>query len=467
MPHGYGLRTYFVLRERVKNMKHWLKQARSSLGLQAGVAIVGLRERAEDIMKHWLKRTRSSFRLRVAVIIVSVICLVFGAIFVPSKADRGLTAVDSELQKKTKPEAGFYRPTPAQWAKLTVQPVEMQSFPSELLTEGKIAFDEDRATRIYSPYAGRVTKLLVAPGDVVQKGQLIFAVDAADSADTQKDFIAALSDLNKARSQLNLATIVEQRMANLLKDKAMALKDWQEAQANLTAAQNDLRTAEIAQQAVRNRLRLIGKTDEEINTFEKTGVISPDAPVYSPLTGTILQRNIGPDQYVDAGGAGGDPIYRIGDVSNVWLAVYVRETDAAKVKLGQTVRFTVLALPGLVFESTIKYVAASLEPSSRRLFVRASIDNSDGLLRPEMFANVRIIVDKGQPSLAVPRGAVVHEGDAAHLWVARDGDAIEFRQIKTGLTDGPMIQVLNGLKAGEKVITKGSLFIDRAAAGEG
>ena len=409
-----------------------------------------------------IKYSRISMILPVrwqVMIVAVVLCVVSGGVLVASRADRDVV----ELQSQAKSAAAAFRPTPAQWGRLTVQPVEMQSFASELRTEGKIAFDEDRATRIFSPYAGRVKNLVVGPGDIVRPGQLIFVVDAADSADTQKDFIGALSDLNKARSQLSLATIVEQRMANLLKDKAMALKDWQEAEANLVAAKETVRTSEIALQAVRNRLRLIGKTDEEVNAFEKTGAISPDAPVYAPLAGTILQRNIGPGQYVDAGGTGGDPIYRIGDVSKVWLAIYVRETDAAKVRLGQTIRFTVLSYPGRVFESTINYVAASLEPSSRRLFVRSLIDHPDGLLRPEMFANVRIVVDEGEPSPAVPRDAVVYEGAAARAWVVGNDNSVELRHVMTGLTSGQMVQVLDGLKSSEKVITKGSLFIDRAA----
>ncbi len=323
--------------------------------------------------------------------------------------------------------------------------------------------DEDRTTRIYSPYAGRVKRLLAAPGDVVEQGQQIFIIDATDSVETQKDFVSAIADLNKARSQVNLTTIAERRVANLIKDKAMAQKDWDEAQANLVAAQNDLRSAEVAIQAVRNRLRLIGKTDEEIDTFEKTGVISPDAPVYSPLAGTILQRRIGPGQYVDAGASDAEPIYRVGDISKVWLLAYVRESDASQVKLGQKIQFTVLTHPGRVFEDRINYVASSFDTETRRLVVRAAIDNSDGQLRPEMFANVDIAIDEGAPTPAVPRNAIVYEGDTARVWIARADGAVELRYVKTGLTSGSMVQVLSGLKPGEKVVTGGSLFIDRGA----
>lgn len=379
------------------------------------------------------------------------------------KTDRGSVAANAKLGSQISREAGLFHPTAAQWATLTVQPVEVQAFRSGFRTEGKIVIDEDRTTRIYSPYAGRVKQLLAAPGDVVGQGQQIFIIDATDSVETQKDFVAAIADLNKARSQVNLTTIAERRVANLIKDKAMSQKDWEETQANLVAAQNDLRTAEIALQAVRNRLRLLGKTDQEIDTFEKTGVISPDAPVYSPLAGTILQRRIGPGQYVDAGASDAEPIYRVGDVSKVWLVAYVRESDASQVKLGQRIQFSVLTHRGRVFEGQINFVASSFDPDTRRLVVRATMDNSEGLLRPEMFANVDIAVDEGAPTPAVLRNAIVYEGDTARVWIARADGAVELRLVETGLSSGSMVQVLRGLKPGEKVITGGSLFIDRGA----
>jgi cobalt-zinc-cadmium efflux system membrane fusion protein len=106
-----------------------------------------------------------------------------------------------------------------------------------------------------------------------------------------------------------------------------------------------------------------------------------------------------------------------------------------------------------------------LDPSTRRLLVRATIDNSAGALKPEMFASVRIMVGDVATTLAVPRCAVMYEGNGARVRVVHDDKTIELRPIKTGLADGDMVQVLDGLAPGEKVITKGSLFIDRAAGG--
>jgi membrane fusion protein, heavy metal efflux system len=358
---------------------------------------------------------------------------------------------------------GFFRPTPSHWASLSVEPVRLMRFRSGFSTEGKITIDEDRATRVYSQYAGRVVKLGVGTGDRVQKGDALFVIEATDSIEAQKDFVSALGDLNKTKSQVNLTTIAERRLSNLYKDKAMSLKEWEESQANLTAAKNDMRTAEIGLQAIRNRLRLLGKTDAEVQAFENTGVISPDAPVYSPIAGTVLQRRIGPGQFLDAGASSAEPAMLIGETSKVWLVVYVREGDADGVRMNQPVSFTVLTLPGQVFEARVSYIASSLEPTSRRLLVRATVDNPDGRLKPEMFANARITIGETQASPAVPRDAVIYEGDQARLWVTHDDGAIELRRVKIGLTDGGFAQVVSGLGANEKVIARGSLFIDRAA----
>lgn len=399
----------------------------------------------------------------------ALILLVVGGVSVAaylqmSMASRGSTPPDTAHKAKDLIGDGRFHPTGSQWSMLTVQPVEQHRFRTEVMTEGKISADEDRITRVFSPYAGRVVKILAAPGEKVEQGRPLFVIEAADSVQAQNDFITAVTALNKARSQVELTQIVEQRLASLYKNKAMPLKDWQEAQANLTAAKNDLRSAEIALQAVRNRLRLLGKSDDEIDTFEKTGLITPDAPVRAPLSGTILQRKIGPGQFLDAGANASEPAYSIGDVSKVWLVAYVRESDATKVAVGQKLEFSVLAYPDRVFAAKVDYVAASLDPSSRRLMVRANIDNPDGLLKAEMFASVAVIVDDNGPMTAIPREAVVYEGSVARVWVARDDQAIELRPVKVGLVGGGLVQVLDGLAPGEKIITRGSLFIDRMAS---
>ena len=192
-------------------------------------------------------------------------------------------------------------------------------------------------------------------------------------------------------------------------------------------------------------------------------MINPATPIYAPLAGTIVQRKVGPGEYV--GSSASDPVFIIGDLSTVWVAAYIRETEASMVRIGQAVYFTVLAYPEEAFPANISYVAAALDPTTRRLLVRATVNNAAGLLEPEMFASVKILTGEGDTALAVPRDAVIYDGGAARVWLVRDDKGIELRRIKVGLTNGNVIEVLEGLAPGDRVISKGSLLIDRVAMG--
>jgi cobalt-zinc-cadmium efflux system membrane fusion protein len=369
----------------------------------------------------------------------------------------------SEVSSQSRKGLPRYTPTPAEWASLTIQPVTERAFRAEHVTEGKIAVDEDRATPVFSPYAGRVTKLLARPGDSVVQGQPLFVIEAADTVQAQNDFIATTTASNKARSALDLAQLQEKRAKDLFEGKAVALKDYQQAQATLIQAQNDLRSSQTALEAARNKLRILGLTDEAISTFLEKGHIDPQTTIYSPITGTVVQRKIGPGQYVNSGAS--DPVFVIGNLSTVWLTAFVRESDASNVAVGQEIAFNILALPGRSLSARINYVAAAIDPATRRLLVRATVDNKDGRLKPEMFANVTIYSASDHPAIGVPKQALIYESDQVRVWVAHEDKTIELRQIKPGLTNGDLVEVEGNLKPGEQIVTRGSLFIDRAASG--
>ncbi|THD47955.1 MAG: efflux RND transporter periplasmic adaptor subunit [Bradyrhizobium sp.] len=398
-------------------------------------------------------------RLAVALAVAAVIGVgVFGVsrLLIPH-------AKSLETTGPAKAELPRYVPSAAEWASLTVEPVTERVFRAEHATEGKIAVNEDSSTPIFSPFAGRVTKLLVKPSDKVERGQPLFIVEAADTVQGLNDFVAALSALNSARSKLNLAQIVEKRANDLYAGKAVPLKDWQQSQNDLNTAQNDVRSAETALEAAHNRLRILGRSEEQISSFQQTRQISADTPIYSPLEGTVVQRKVGPGQFISSGAS--DPVFVIGDLSTVWLLAFVRETEASGVAVGQEITFSLLAMPGSQFKARIDYVAAAIDPATRRLLVRATIDNKDGLFKPEMFANVTIYSGGDHPSVGVPKQALIYEGDRVRLWVVHDDKSIELRNIQTGLTNGDLVEVRTNLKAGEKIVTRGSLFIDRAASG--
>ena len=183
----------------------------------------------------------------------------------------------------------------------------------------------------------------------------------------------------------------------------------------------------------------------------------------APIRGVVVDRQIGPGQYAQSGAA--TPVYTIADLSSVWLIANVREADAAKVRRGQSVEVRVLAYPDRTFSARVVYVAPTIDSNTHRLTVRAVIDNADGALKPEMFATFVITTSAADQSPAVPEGAVVYEGEAAHIWVLQSDNSLIVRPIRAGRTNDGFVEILEGLKPGERVVTRGSLFIDRAAAG--
>jgi cobalt-zinc-cadmium efflux system membrane fusion protein len=342
---------------------------------------------------------------------------------------------------------GTFRASPQQLKTLTTEAVRTHAFATEERTEGKIGVDADRATPVVSPYSGRVIRVIAGLGDSVKAGAPLATLEASE-------FVQAQNDLQVAAAQVKLARINESRKHALYDVKGGSLQDWQQAQTDLTAA-------ETALNSVRNRLQIFGKSAADIAGLETSRSMNPVATLSAPIAGVVVDRQVGPGQFLQAGGT---PVFTIADPSRVWLLANVRETDSGLVRVGQSVEVRVLAYPTRVFRARVTYVAAVVDPVTHRLPVRAEIDNRDGALKPEMFANFRILTSDATESPAVPAEAVIFEGDAAHVWVAAADGVLELRAIHTGRSNDGLVEVLDGLKTGEQVVIKGGLFIDQAAA---
>src|SRR5712671_3758144 len=361
---------------------------------------------------------------------------------------------------------GTFRPTQLQWRNLKLAPVAMIAFRPEQVTEGNIAVDDDLTTPVFSHYSGRVIKVIAMLGDVVEPGAPLFVIHATEFVQAQNDLITGLANLRTARSQLTMAQTTQKRTHELYLAQGGSLKDWQQAQTDLITAQNTVRSDEIALHAVRNRLQILGKTDQEIASLEAqpTQKLEPVAIVTAPVRGTITQRQIGVGQYINSEAAGAtNPVYTISDLSTVYLIANVREVDAPLMKVGLSLEVHVLAYPGRVFKGKVFYVAPSIDPNTHRMPVRADVENPGGALKPGMFANFSIITGETATAPAVPQEAVVYEADRARVWVAGEGDTLALREIGTGRISDGMVEVRAGLSAGEKVVTSGTVFIDRAA----
>ena len=225
--------------------------------------------------------------------------------------------------------------------------------PLGAVTEGNITIDDDLTTAVFSPYSGRVARLFARLGDRVEAGAPLFAVEASEFVQAVNDLITAPPISEPPGAQLSQATTNEKRAHELYLAKGGALKEWQQSQTDLATAQNAVRAAEIALAAVRNRLRILGKSDLEIAALETqpTQKLDPLAVVTAPIAGTVTQRRIGLGQYIQSGGD--NPVYTIGDLSTLWLVANVREVDAPLMRVGAPVAVRVPAYPERVFDATI------------------------------------------------------------------------------------------------------------------
>jgi membrane fusion protein, heavy metal efflux system len=401
------------------------------------------------------------------VIAVLIIAAIGWGLLRPS--GNGAAAPEPTKAEPAKPEPGTFRPTPTQLAGLQIAPVETRAFRSEEETEGTIAIDDELTTQVFSPYSGRVTRLIAKLGDQVEPGAPLFAVEATEFVQAVNDLITALANLKTARSQLAQAVTNEKRGHELYLAKGGALKDWQQSQTDLTSAQNTVRSDEIALAAVRNRLRILGKSDREIDEIENGAPLDmePVAYILAPINGAVTQRQVGLGQNILSVQAGAStPVFTIGDLSTVWLVANVREADASLIRIGEPLEVRVLAFPGRVFKAKISWVAPSIDANTHRLPVRADVENADGALKPGMFARFSIITGPAATLPAAPESAIVYEGETARVWVVRPDGAIASRMIRLGEAGDGMVEVLDGLSAGEKIVTSGTLFIDRAANGD-
>jgi len=362
------------------------------------------------------------------------------------------------------PPPGTFRPTQSQWEGLVLAPVMERVFRAEEIADGAIAIDDDLTTPIFSPYSGRVTKLFAKAGDEVKAGAPLLAVNAAEFVQGQNDLLAAHAALNTARAQQKLTAINAKRQAELYQAKGASLRDREQAEADLAAANAALATAETALAAVRNRLRILGKSDEEIAGLETARKMNPEAIVTAPIEGTVTQRQVGLGQFIQSGAS--NPVFAIGNLRTAWLVAYVREADAPHIRLGDPVEVRVLAFPERIFKAKLSYIAPMIDPATHRLAVRADVENADGALKPQMFASFSILTGPDRSALAVPDFAVLREGNEARVWVEAAGHTLALRPIRVGRVRDGLVEVVEGLALGDKIVTSGTIFIDRAAKGE-
>ena len=330
---------------------------------------------------------------------------------------------------------------------LRVEAAEEREFPIENEAVGSIDFNEDMTLQVFSPYQGRIIDLFAKIGDEVKKGQTLYTIDSPD-------LVQATSTLIATAGMLELTTRTLTRLRDLAKTKAVPQKD-------LEQAISDQQAAEGAYKAARDAVRIFGKTEAQMDRMVTERHVDPVLVVPAPISGRITARNAAPGLFVQPGGTPAP--YAVADISTVWMLANVHESESPRFKVGQSVKARVLAYADRTFGGKITTLGPSVDPSTRRVFVRSEIADPEHLLRPGMFATFVIRVADPVRAIAVAADGVVREGDGTiTVWVTSDRRRFTRRTIKTGMRRGALVQVLEGLQPGELVATEAALFLSNA-----
>lgn len=321
---------------------------------------------------------------------------------------------------------------------------------------GKISFNEDLLTPIFTPYAGRTLEILANKGDYVKKGQPLVVVESPELVTLHNDLVAARSDLSKANISLDAAKVVVDRAHRLHSQEALALKDVQQAEAEQLRAQDEQQRAQAALKVVENRLALFGKTPDEILALG--GQVDRKVVINAPMSGTIVERKIGIGQYLRADST--DPLFLISDLATLWVQADVYESDLASIHLHAPVNVSVTAYPERNFTGQVAFISPTVDVTTRTVRVRCLVQNPGNLLKPDMFAKIKIGNTSTQSVPVVPSAAVVTQGNDTLVFVEESPGHFRRRSIHAGRENNGYVTIDEGLRPGDRVVTKGGLLLN-------
>ena len=308
---------------------------------------------------------------------------------------------------------GIVRISPARMQMLGVRTEEVAMRPALTRTiraTGTLQFNERRLATITTKAAGWIERLTVAAtGDPVRQGEVLAELYAPDLVAAEQEYLVA---------------------------------------ARMPGA---LTTASL------QRLRALDVPEDEIARLRKTGKVSRRIAVEAPADGVVIEKLVQEGMRIEPGQA----LYKTADLRDVWLIADVQEQDLGLIRAGQKAEAQFVAFPGKSFEGTVEFIYPSLSPETRTARVRIVIPNPDAALRAAMYASVEIAVPAAdKPMLAVPTSAVIDSGARQVVLVDRGEGRFEPRPVRLGTQAGDWIEVIDGVKAGEKVVTSANFLID-------
>ncbi len=350
-----------------------------------------------------------------------------------------LIPVHKEKESTHEGKIPTIRLTPQEEALIEVETVEVRPhrLAQEINTAGKIDYDERKFAYVTAWVSGRIDKLFVDfSGVEVKKGDPLVMLYSPDLVSTQQEYLLALETLEKLKGS---------QLSEIARD------------------------AKSLVESTKKRLLLWGIPKREIERLEREKKTSIHMTIYSPISGTVIKKAALEGQYVKEG----SHLYTVADLSNLWMFADIYEYEMSWVKLGQEVEVVTPAYPGEVFSGKITFVDPVLHPQTRSVKVRADFPNLEGKLRPEMFVNVKIKIPltkkdfpwmaksfKHNGALAIPVSALLDTGKRKLVYVSEGGGNYKQKEVKIGPRAGAYYPIVEGLKEGERVVTRANFLID-------
>jgi cobalt-zinc-cadmium efflux system membrane fusion protein len=329
--------------------------------------------------------------------------------------------------------------------RITTSAVEQRRGGDGVSLLGEVTVNEDSYSQVGAPLAARVVKINIGPGQHVAKGQSLAVLQSTEIGKARSENITA-----QARLQLAQQTL--ERKRRLAGEHIVAQRDVQEAEAAVASAEADVR-------ASRSTLQALDATD--------TASDNSQLSLRAPISGMVIERTALLGQLAEPA----QSLFKIADLSNVWLNVHAFERDAVRLQPGKTAKVTLPALPGRTFQAKIILIGKQVDTASRTIPVRIAIANSSGVLRPGMSATAWVpLGESSQQIITIPAASVQRIENQWYVFIPKSQDTFELRQVGRGRDLEGEIEIVTGLKSGETVVVDGAFLLKaeaEKARGEG
>ena len=313
-----------------------------------------------------------------------------------------------------------------------------RSLTSELSAMGRILANKNRTAIVSYPFTARVAQIDAHVGDWVNVGEKLVVLQSEEVGD-------AASEFYRAKADHALAQLDHERETQLFENGVGARKHSLASEAALRVAEANLNAAE-------KKLHVLGFSEDEIGLMSESHQINPIISLYSPIAGKVIRNNVVLGEMVDQS----TEILTIMDPTLLWVDAEIYEKDIARIQTGLEVAITVPAYPTQVFRGRITYISDVLSDNTRTITVRTEVPNQDGRLKPGMFANVTIELSNNGKALALPSEAVLDDGGERLVFIRVGENRFQPRHITTISREGGYVEIVNGIEAGEDVVTTGN-----------